>query len=410
MATLRDISRRFDLPLLAAAFLLSLAGLAAVYSATAGGAPFFRQLLWVALGWGALAGALAVPYRVVVRFSWAAHLLIIAALAVLAFKASSGGARRWLALGPVTFQPSEVAKVTAVLTLALLLELSGRFDGIAAYILPVVAAAAPAVLIAVEPDLGTAAVFVPILFACLYWAGAPLWHLLLLLSPLVALVVSFNLGAFAAFLAVVAVVVLIAHLRWWERAFFFAVNVVAGVATPTAWGLLKDYQRQRILSFLAPTADPRGAGYSIIQAKIALGSGRLFGKGFLAGSQVHLKFLPAGHTDFVLPAWGEEFGFIGCLLVVILFAVIVIRSFTIAYHAADRWGAVLAFGLGALFFTHFAVNAAMAVGLIPVTGLPLPFMSYGGSATVMSFAAIGLIMNVKLRREAVARQLALRGR
>jgi rod shape determining protein RodA len=411
VGTLYEIGRRVDLPILAATFLLSAAGLAAVYSAAGGGEIFWRQLLWVGVGWGALAAAVAVPYRVTVRISWILYLLVLAALAVLAARAVAHGgvARRWLSLGPFTFQPSEFAKITTVLTLALLLDVFRRLDALPHFILPVAVAAAPAALIAAEPDLGTAAVFVPLLFACLYWAGAPLAYLLLLFSPLVAVFVSFKLVAFLVFLAVVVVVALAARARWWERAFFVGAGVVAGAATPVLWGLLKEYQRARILSFLSPTADPHGAGYSIIQAKIAMGSGRLFGKGFLEGSQVHLQFVPAGHTDFVLPAWGEEWGFAGCLLVVALFAVLVFRSFLIAYRAADRRGAVLAFGLGTLFFTQFVVNAAMAVGFMPVTGLPLPFMSYGGSATIASFVAVGLILNVKLRRERVAEQMRLFG-
>jgi len=401
-----EIGRRVDLPLLGATFVLSAVGLAAVYSA-AGGVFFWKQLLWVGLGWAVLVLAVAVPYRAWVKISWGIYLLALVALAMLAARALThgGAAQRWLAVGPLKFQPSEFAKIATVLTLALVLDVFHRLEGLPHYILPIALAAAPAALTVVEPDLGTAAVFVPLLFACLFWAGAPIPHLLLLVSPLVAFFVSFKLAAFLIFLAAVAVVALVARVRWWERAFFFGASVVAGAATPILWGLLKEYQRARILSFLSPTADPRGAGYSIIQAKIALGSGRLFGKGFLAGSQIHSEFVPAGHTDFVLSAWGEEWGFAGCLLVVALFAVVVFRSFLIAYRAGDRRGGILAFGLATLFFTQFVVNAAMAVGLIPVAGLPLPFMSYGGSATLSSFIAVGLILNVKLRRERVAEEM-----
>jgi rod shape determining protein RodA len=405
------LGRRLDLPLLAAAAALTVVGLAAVYSTAEGGEYFWRQLLWFGLGWLALAVALAVPYRWAIRFSWVAYVLLLAALAVLAARALSrgGAAYRWLTLGPLTFQPSEFAKLATVMTLALVLDLFRRLDRLSQYLLPIAVAAVPAVLIAVEPDLGTAAVFVPLLFACLYWAGAPVTFLVLLAAPLAALALSFKLTAFLAFLAVVAAVALLARARWWERGVLFGASVLAGAATPLLWGLLKDYQKARLLSFLAPTADPRGAGYSIIQAKIALGSGRLFGKGFMEGTQVHSGFVPEGHTDFVLPAWGEEWGFLGCLLVVVLFAVIVFRTFLIAYRAADRRGGIMAFGLGVLFFSQFVVNAAMAVGLIPVTGLPLPFVSYGGSSAVASLLAVGLILNVKLRRERVAEQERLFG-
>jgi len=411
VAALRDIGRRVDLPLLGATFLLSAVGLAAVYSAASGGELFFKQLLWVGLGWVALVLAVAVPYRVLVKFSWVLYVLAVAALVLLAARAVShgGAAHRWLALGPFTFQPSEFAKLATILMLAFVLDVFRRLESLPQFVLPVVVAAVPAALIAVEPDLGTAAVFVPLLFACLYWAGAPVTYLLLLLSPLAAFFVSFKLIAFLIFLGVVVAIALAARARWWERAFFVGAGVLAGAATPLLWGMLKEYQRARILSFLSPTADPHGAGYSVIQAKIALGSGRLFGKGFLEGSQVHCQFVPEGHTDFVLSAWGEEWGFAGCLLVVALFAVVVFRSFLIAYRAGDRRGGILAFGLGTLFFTQFVVNAAMAVGLIPVTGLPLPFMSYGGSATIASFIAVGLILNVKLRRERVAEQMRLFG-
>ncbi|MEE9457340.1 MAG: FtsW/RodA/SpoVE family cell cycle protein, partial [bacterium] len=277
MGTLHDIGRRVDLPLLGATFLLSVVGLAAVYSAAAGGEIFFKQLLWVGLGWGALVLAVAVPYRATVKISWALYVLALAGLALLAAKAVSQGgvAQRWLSLGPFRFQPSEFAKLATVLTLALVLDVFRRLESLPHFILPVAVAAAPAALIAVEPDLGTAAVFVPLLFACLYWAGAPVAYLFLLLSPLVAFFVSFKLVAFLIFLGVVVVVALVARARWWERAFVVGANVVAGAATPVLWGLLKEYQRARILSFLSPTADPHGAGYSIIQAKIALGSGRL---------------------------------------------------------------------------------------------------------------------------------------
>ena len=411
MSFIRDAGRKLELPVLAAVFLLSAVGLAAVYSATEGGPAFFRQLLWVGLGWGALVVTAAVPYRWTVRYGWAFHLIAVVFLIVLAAKALTrgGAAYRWLTLGPLTFQPSELAKVTTALVLAGILDVFGRVGGVPRFILPALAAGIPAALVVVEPDLATAALFLPLFYAALYAAGAPLPQLALLFTPLAVMALSFRLVPFLACLGVVAVLVLIARASWWERLVLFALNLGAGVATPLFWRLLKGYQRQRILSFLSPGADPRGAGYNTIQAKIALGSGRLFGKGFLSGSQVHLKFLPAGHTDFVLPSWGEEFGFIGCAVVIILFALFIYRTWAIAYRAADRRGAILAFGLGALFLVQFAVNVAMAVGLMPVAGVPLPFVSYGGTATVVSFAAVGLILNVKLRREKVAHDLKLKG-
>lgn len=380
-----------------------------MYSATSGGELFYRQLLWTAAGWAAFGLAFIVPYRAAVKWGFVLYLLALVFLGILAVKAVTrgGAAHRWLAIGPFSFQPSEVAKVAAALVLTLVTEYTRRPGGLVVHLIPVAVAALPAALTIVEPDLGTAALFLPLLIAALFWSGAPAIHIFLLLSPLAAVASSFRWAVFGGVLVAVGAAAWFARLRWWERVAVLGTNVAAGLAAPVFWGLLKEYQKARILAFLSPTADPRGAGYSIIQSIIALGSGQIFGKGFLGGSQVHLKFLPAAHTDFAFATWGEEFGFIGCAAVLILFGVLFGRAFLIAYRAADVRGGVLAFTLTSLLFVQFTVNVAMAVGLIPVVGVPLPFMSYGGSSLVTSWLALGLILNVKFRRRRVAEEMRL---
>jgi rod shape determining protein RodA len=404
----REAAKRVDLPLIAVVLLLAFVGVLAVGSAEYSGsgvpAIVWRQLGWVGLGVLILVPVTAIDYRYLLKAAPFFYAVSIALLIVVLFKGT--GAKRWLAVGPFSFQPSEFAKVATVSVLAVLLSSKRVIESLRGLLFAVAVAALPALLVAVEPDLGTAAVFVPLLLGMLFAAGVPYARIFILASPVLALALSFNIWLIGLFIAAVFFVVLVNRWSVPEKIFGFlvaAVNVSIGLFTPVLWGMLKEYQKQRLLAFLSPEVDPRGAGYSIIQAKIAVGSGQLFGKGYLQGTQVHLRFLPEPHTDFIYPVIAEEFGFIGSVFILILFFIILYRAIIVCRDAGLGPGGILAAGVFVYFLTHVGVNLGMAVGFLPVVGLPLPFLSYGGSVTVASFVLIGLLVNIAYRSRTVGR-------
>jgi rod shape determining protein RodA len=404
----RETARYIELPILASVVILSLVGVFAVGSATyaGSGVPAFawRQLGWVGLGVLVLIPAITIDYRHLLKASPFLYAFVVILLVVVLFTGS--GARRWLAVGPFSFQPSEFAKVTLVLVLAALLSSKRITESLGGLFFAVALAALPALLVAVEPDLGTAAVFVPLLLGMFFGAGVSYARIFILASPVLALALSFNIWFLGLFMAAVVFIIVINRWSVQEKIlgfFMCGLNVSIGLFTPVFWGMLKEYQKQRLLAFISPDVDPRGAGYSIIQAKIAVGSGQLFGKGYLRGTQVHLRFLPEPHTDFIYPVIAEEFGFLGSVFILVLFFVILYRALVVSRDAGPGPGGILAVGVFVYFLTHVAINLGMAVGFLPVVGLPLPFLSYGGSITIGSFILIGLLVNVAYRSRAVKR-------
>lgn len=400
------ISSDLDRPLLLVTILLALVGIAFVYSATAMAAAstehglYIRQLVWLAV---ALAGgtlAAAVPYRIFIgRSTWLLYGIGIGLLVLTLFVGHVGlGAQRWLGWGPLKFQPSELAKVATVILLAnFLSERKIDLTHVGSFLRPMIAAGIPFLLVLRQPDLGTSVTFVTIFFTMLYWAGLPLLYLFLLLTPLINVASSFFLPAWILFAAVLAFVLYRSQLRLVPILAVVAINLVVGVVTPQVWNHLEPYQRQRISTFVDPAADPYGAGYQIIQSKIAIGSGQIVGKGFLHGTQKGLAFLPEQHTDFIFSVVGEETGFIGAAIVTVLYLVLILRGLRIAHRARNRFASLLAIGLTSIFLYHVLVNICMTVGLAPVTGLPLPLLSYGGTSLVTSFLQVGLLQNVAMR-------------
>ncbi len=345
---------------LVVALALSGIGLATIHSASSELPVDYlpRQAVWVALGLVAFLLGFAVDYLKLAKFSLPIYLASLALLvAVLVFGDEVSGARRWIGFGRWRLQPSELAKVATVLLLARYLAAVNRRVlelkevGIAALI-----AGPPMLLVALSPDLGSAAMFVPMLVGMLLLAGVQ-WRLLVI-------------GA------------------------LIAVLVGAG-----AWSLvLLDYQKDRVRTFLSPGSDPLGAGYQLRQSKIAVGSGQLTGRGYGQGTQSQLRFLPARHTDFVFAVLAEEWGFLGVGGVLTLYAVYILNGARVARRARDRTGILLVVGLLSVFSVHVLYNTAMVVGLVPITGIPLPFLSYGGSFTLANFFATGLILGVDFRR------------
>ncbi len=399
-------SRIADPALVAIAVLLSLYGIAMVYSAGQTDVPtqvahaYKQQIIWFCLG---MSVAYAVS-RASVRFlDWAttpAYALSCFLLFLLLFIGAGAGTaastKSWLAIGGVRLgQPSELAKIAVVLILAKIL--AARRQAPKSLIdlwQPALAVFVPWVLIMRQPDLGTGIVFVGIFFAMLFWAGAS-WQLLVLVaSPVVSLILAFSTGLWGAWF-----LVLIALVLWYrpylvEGVVVVLANVVTGVVAPILWDTLNPYQQKRLLVFLDPSADPRASGYHVIQSQVAIGSGGWIGKGFTLGSQKRLAFLPAQHTDFIFPVVGEELGFLGVTVALTLFLVLLLRSVRIAARSADPFPSMVAFGLASAWFVHVLVNVGMTLNLMPITGIPLPFFSYGGSFMLSCWITVGILVRI----------------
>ena len=355
----RRLYYHIDWAMIAALAALCGIGLATIYSATGGPTRvYFTQMYGIVLGIVALVVCTSIDYRTLTDKSHIIYLGIVALLIyVLFFGAVRGGSRRWIDLGVFNLQPSEFAKAAVALVLAKFFGESRR--GVLTQIDLIVGGALMAVplfIISRQPDLGTAVTLIPVFFAIAYVAGMPMK--------------------------------------------IFGILAVVGVlAAPVAWNFaLQDYQKERIQTFLDPTQDAKGAGYQQIQARITVGSGWLWGKGFMKGTQGQLRFLPVAHNDFVFSVLAEEQGFAGVLVALGLYLFVILRSLEAAQLAKDRLGAYLVLGVLASFTFQVIYNITMSAGLAPVKGLTLPLMSYGGSSMIATLAGFGLILNVRMRR------------
>jgi rod shape determining protein RodA len=364
---------------------------------------FSRQLAWMGMGFVVMFLCAAVPFRFWEEYShffYGFALLVLLAVPIVGVERL--GAKRWLELGAFQFQPSELAKLATLLFVARLLA-KPRIDLTRlGTLMPIVlAAAVPFVLIFMEPDLGTSLSIPASTIPMVFWAGLPLGVIMILFSPLVSAVLSVNLWIWLLFLGLVGTALVMFHARRPVVVAVLALNMLVGTVTPALWNSLKPYQRQRVMTFLNPESDQAGAGYQVIQSKIAVGSGGLTGRGFLEGTQKGLAFLPQQHTDFVFSVLGEEAGFVGCVGVLLLFALLVQRSIKLATRARSRFASILVVGIASTIVFHVTVNVSMTLGLAPVTGLPLPFLSYGGTFLLATMAQMGFLFNVALRRNEV---------
>ena len=375
------------------ALALSLFGIAMIYSAGVLNVPspvtegaWLRQVAWLVLSLLVFTAITRVKANWIEWISVPGYLVAVILLALtLVIGTGSGtaeGVQGWIELGPVRFQPSELAKVAAVLALARLL--SAR-DEPPAYLRDLLAPAAliavPLLLVVRQPDLGTALAFVGLLFAGLFWAGTPSLLLFLLASPGIALILSFDTRIWSAYFVVLVVLLYVYRYRLFLAESITVVlgNLAVGAIAPPLWNSLADYQRNRLLVFLDPATDPRGAGWNLIQSKVAIGSGGLLGKGFTEGTQKRLDFLPEQHTDFIFSVIGEELGFLGVLAAILLFSLLLRRVVRLAERSVDPFAGLALFGIFGTWLVHIFVNVGMTVGLVPITGIPLPFVSYGGT-------------------------------
>lgn len=343
-------------------------GIISIYSVTYqpsanGGTPLYlKQIYWICIGLFFFALMAWVDYHEIIRFAYAAYgLSIFLLLVVLLIGPVVQGSRRWLPVGTFSLQPSEVAKVTLLLVLAKYFSENSTRRGLSFWQLfvPGFLMLVPMLMVLKQPDLGTALVLTSIFFTMV-----------------------FMMGVRSRFLIYSIFVFLMLFPFLW---LFF-------------WTHLKDYQKERLLTFLNPTSDPMGTGYHIIQSKIAVGSGGLMGKGLFGGTQSQLKFLPEGHTDFIFSVFAEQWGFLGVFVLFSLYLLLFLWGVEIAFRAKDPVGTLLAAGVVGLLSFYVVVNIGMALGVMPVVGVPLPLMSYGGTSMVTTLALLGLLLNVKMRR------------
>lgn len=360
----RRLVQNFDWVLLL--ILLSIAGISILnlYSATypirdMGGLRIFhKQIYWYLMGFGVFFLMTTFNYYALERLAYPGYIVcMLLLLFVLVTGKVSSGSQRWLHLGPVSFQPSEITKIAVILALGKFFREKGegRYYRLRDLWRPLLVVAVPALLIVKEPDLGGA---------------------------ILLLVVSLSM-------------VLFVGIYW--KSFLILVGGSLSVI-PFIWYGLKNYQQQRILTFLRPDMDPLGAGYHINQSKIAIGSGLIWGKGFLQGTQTRLHFLPEQHTDFAFSVLAEEWGFVGSIVLLLLYLFLILWAINIAKNSKERFGCVIAIGAVAIVFWQVVINVGMVTGLLPVVGIPLVLLSYGGSSLVTTMAAMGLLMNISMRR------------
>jgi rod shape determining protein RodA len=404
---IRRIRGAFGDPALVIAVVgLSMFGVAMIYSAGQVDVPnavsaraWRMQLVWLGLSLVALLIVLRLEARWLEWIAPPAYIIGIAALlttlVVGTGVGTAAGTKSWIAFGPVRVQPSQFANVATILMLGRVMG-NWRETPVSLTELwkPLFIVALPMLLVLKQPDLGTAMVFGGVLLATLYWAGTPLGMMFMLISPLAGLLLSFRVGLFAFYMVGLLIFVYVYRAKLWESVLVVGVNLAAGTIAIPLWNSLEDYQRNRFLVFLDPYIDPRGAGYQHIQSRIAIGSGGLLGKGFTEGSQKRLAFLPEQHTDFIFAVIGEELGFIGAGVVVLLFGFILWRLARLAERAPDPFAGIVVFGIFGAWLTHILVNVGMNVGVMPITGIPLPFISYGGSFLLATFLALGIVQRL----------------
>ncbi len=367
-------------------------GLLSVYSATSGGELFYRQLAVVAVGVIALLIAYKFPLRAVEELSPFVYPPV-ALLLILTIFFGRGPAGRWLIIGPMNLQASEFAKTALIIISARWLPTlkSGavRWSG------PIFIGGVGLLvgLTVLQPDLGTGVAMGLTVLGMVYWAGFGFRWIFLFVSPILAAASSIGLAWWLLFTLLLCAVLYRDRAPGWKWALLTISNTAVAALTPLAWNLLMPYQKARLTTFLDPGRDPQGAGWNIIQSQVAVGAGRFYGQGFLHGTQKMLAYLPARHTDFIFSVYAEEFGFLGSIILLSLFVLLIWRILLAARRSINPFNSILAAGVAVYFLIHVFVNIGMAVGIMPVTGLPLPLMTYGGSHIVTEMFMVGLALN-----------------
>ncbi|MBN2514464.1 MAG: rod shape-determining protein RodA [Deltaproteobacteria bacterium] len=360
----RRLFVNFDWILLVLVLVISCIGLLNLYSISCtlthiSGKPLYiKQFYWMLIGLAMMLAAASIDYHFIVRYGYVIYCIsLLLLVSVFIQGTATHGSQRWLFFWGLSFQPSELMKLTAIIALTKYITENKINEGyhIKSLAIPLAIAGVPCLIIAIQPDLGTALFLAILFFSVILFVGVNRKTLVM-----------------------------------------FATSGI--VLAPLCWFFLKDYQRERILTFLNPERDPLGSGYHIIQSIIAVGSGGIFGKGFLKGTQSQLKFLPEQQTDFVFSVFAEEWGFLGAIILMFMFLALILWGLKIARNSKDLAGTLIAFGITVFIFWGVFINVGMILGTLPVVGIPLPFLSYGGSSMVVLMTGVGLLMNVSMRR------------
>jgi rod shape determining protein RodA len=390
---------------------MSLFGAAMIYSAgqldvrdfAAEGA-WVQQLIWIGISLVVLFVVMRVPVR---WLEWMATPLYVGGILLLIVTLFIGGGagtaasmKGWIRVGGFNVQPAQFANVATVLMLA---KLMGSWreapQTIWALWKPIAVTVVPMLLVLAQPDLGTAMVFGGVLLFAVFWAGTPIGLMFMLASPVLGLAFAYvGTWIYSIYMLLLILFLYLYRARTSEVVVVLAANLVMGTIAWPLWDRLEPYQQSRIISFADPMHDPRGAGYQVIQSKVAIGSGGIYGQGWLDGPQKRLKFLPEQHTDFIYAVIGEEMGFIGASAVLVVYFLILWRLVRLAERLIDPFAGIVVFGIAGAWFTHILVNVGMTLGVMPVTGIPLPFLSYGGSFLLASFIALGVAQRVALEQ------------
>jgi rod shape determining protein RodA len=434
MIRLRSILE-IDLPLFFSSLLLACFGILFIYSSgiTSTGAlvstEYIRQIIWVVSGMVIALAISLLDYRKIYDLSVYLYLVLLGLLLyTIFFGRVVHGARAWIGIGGFGIQPSEFAKIATILVLARYLDSTRHEQNeFKRFVISTVLVFIPMGIILLQPDFGTSLVFIPILLtmtfiaglslryvlfmaACIFFTGTlmvlPLWQTHILRGALPSLMILSSLRFMilaGSFLIMVFVIALYGFIRFRKRYFYWIIYasgilIFSFVASFTAGKVLQDYQIMRLIVFLDPNVDPRGSGWNIIQSITAIGSGGVLGKGYLQGTQSHYRFLPQQSTEFIFSIFSEEWGLIGGLLVFALFLIILLRLVRITRTTSDPFGAYITAGFAAMVSFHFIINVGMTMGIMPITGIPLLFMSYGGSSLFSAMTGIGLSLSIYSRR------------
>ena len=356
--------------------------------------PFYKQLFFLFIALFSFSFSFLTPKYVIHKYAYIIYWVGVIIVVMPFFGAPHAGTHRWLDIGlPFNFQPSEFSKIFTVIAIARYLSANNiKMSKFRSIIIPIIIALFPAFIVLNQPDLGTSLVMLSVIFPMLYWAGARPFYLFLLAAPVLSILSAFNVVLFSIWAFIMAIVIFYANPKIIAGVSYFFGNIFFGLFARPIWEMLNPYQQNRVLTFIYPEKDPLGAAYQIIQSKTAIGSGGFFGKGWGQGTQTHLKFLPVQESDFILSVIGEELGFLIIVIILSTFGYLLNTIIRYSFLSKDKFSSLTLIGLASVLLAHVFVNTAMTVGLIPVKGLPLPFISAGGTFLITSYLMIGLIM------------------